>query len=535
MMRFKAFVCCTALALFAATAQAGIMNPIPGDPITIETGKLSGTLLDSGVKAYYSVPYAQPPVRDLRWAPPQPAKPWKGIFNADTKVTNCYIALRATTLNHYFGEIKSSEDCLGMNVWVPPGAKASDHLPVVVWIHGGGFQEGSPNFDVYSGEPLAKKGVVFVGFTYRVNIFGNLAHPELTALSGHHSSGNYGLLDQIAGLKWIQRNIAAFGGDPGNVTVLGQSAGAMAIDLLQSSPLAHGLYSKVIALSGGYHGVATPHLPTLNELEAKGTSLQEALGAKGIGEMRTLPADQVTEVAHRDKVVFSGPNLDGYVIPKSPADVYAAGQQTDVPILLASVGNDIGSKSAVTDARTLADFKAGAQKVYGADADKFLKLFPASSDAEATMQAKETARITGFGIVARDWAKAQTAHGKAPVWLAQFNHPHPYPPGVVISDMDVKTAGAYHNSDLPFWFDTLDSLNMFRRLRDWTPYDRALADQMSDVVVAFAKTGNPATAAAPIPRYDSKHEQRLVWGDDGYKIENLNEARIDFIESHGQK
>ena len=189
MGRFGTLVCCTALVLLAAIgARAGVMNPIPGDPITIETGKLSGTLLDSGVKAYLGVPYAAPPVRELRWHEPMPAKSWKGIYNADSKITNCYIALRATTLNHYFGEIKSSEDCLYMNIWTPPAAKAGDKLPVVVWIHGGGFQEGSINFDVYGGEPLAKKGVIFMGISYRVNIFGNLAHPELTASSGHSAS-----------------------------------------------------------------------------------------------------------------------------------------------------------------------------------------------------------------------------------------------------------------------------------------------------------------------------------------------------------
>ncbi|MDB5735835.1 MAG: hypothetical protein JWN16_2472, partial [Alphaproteobacteria bacterium] len=178
MRRLKLLICCTALALLTASADAGVMNPIPSDPIAIETGKLSGTLLDSGVKAYLGVPFAAPPVRELRWHEPMPARPWTGIYNADSKITNCTIPLRATTLNHYFGEIKSSEDCLYMNIWTPPNAKPGDHLPVVVWIHGGGFQEGSINFDVYGGEPLAKKGVIFMGISYRVNIFGNLAHPE---------------------------------------------------------------------------------------------------------------------------------------------------------------------------------------------------------------------------------------------------------------------------------------------------------------------------------------------------------------------
>jgi para-nitrobenzyl esterase len=536
MLRFRRLVCCTALALMTATAAlAGVMNPIPGDPITIENGRLSGTLLASGVKAYYGVPFAAPPVRELRWHEPMPVKSWNGIYNADSKITNCYIALRATTLNHYFGEIKSSEDCLYMNIWLPPAAKAGDHLPVVVWIHGGGFQEGSPNFDVYSGAPLAKKGVIFIGIAYRVNIFGNLAHPELTAASPHHVSGNYGLLDQIAGLKWIQRNIAAMGGDPANVTLIGQSAGAMALDLLQSTPLAHGLYAKIIALSGGYHGVATPHLETLAETEAKGIKLQQAMKASGIAQMRTIPADQITAIATANHITFSGPTIDGTVVPGNPADIYAAGKQTDVPLLLSSVGNDIFSKTAVTDARTLADYKKAAQDMYGADAAIFLKLFPASNDAEAAHQAKEVARISGFGIMGRDWAKAASATAKSPIWLVQYDHPHPYPPGVVITDMDIRTAGAYHNSDLPFWYGTLDSLNLFRHTRDWTPYDYKLSGQMQDVIVAFARSGDPSTAEVKIPRYNPRHEQRLVFGDNGTRVETLNEKQIDFIETHPPK
>ena len=536
MKRFLQLVCCTALGLLAITGvRAGVMNPIPGDPITIETGKLSGTLLDSGVKAYFGVPFAAPPVRELRWHEPMPVKPWKGIYNADTKITNCYIALRATTLNHYFGELKSSEDCLYTNVWVPPGAKPGDKLPVVVWIHGGGFQEGSINFDVYSGEPLAKKGVIFVGISYRVNIFGNLAHPELTASSGHNASGNYGLMDQIAGLKWIQRNIAAFGGHPSNVTVMGQSAGATALVLLEGSPQARGLYAKLMAMSGGLHGVAAPHMETLAETESLGSRLQQAMKARDIAQMRTIPADQITAIAVANKIVFTGPTIDGYIVPAAPQEIFAAGKQIDVPLLLSSVGNDGNSKNAVTAATNLADYRRGAETLYGADAGKFLKLFPAANDAEAVRQAKEVARITGYGIIARDWARAQSATAKSPIWLVQFNHPHPYPPGVVITDMDVKTAGAYHNSDLPFWYGTLDSLNLFRRTRDWTPYDYKLSNQMQDVIVAFARTGNPVTAEAKIPRYDPKHEQRLIFGDTGLTVETLNEKQVDFIETHPPK
>jgi para-nitrobenzyl esterase len=206
-----------------------------------------------------------------------------------------------------------------------------------------------------------------------------------------------------------------------------------------------------------------------------------------------------------------------------------------VPLLLASVGNDVFSKTPVTDARTLADYKKAARDMYGADAASFLKLFPASSDAEAAHQAEEVARISGFGIMGRDWARAASATARSPIWLVQYDHPHPYPPGVVITDMDVKTAGAYHNSDLPFWYGTLDSLNLFRHTRDWTPYDYKLSGQMQDVIVAFARTSDPSTAEVKIPRYNPRHEQRLVFGDDGTRVESLNEKQIDFIEAHPPK
>jgi para-nitrobenzyl esterase len=395
MGRFRTLVCCTALALLSlSAAQAGVMYPVPGDPITIESGKLSGTLLDSGIRAYLGVPFAAPPVRELRWHEPMPVKPWSGIYNADTKLTNCYIPLRASTLNHYFGELKSSEDCLYTNIWVPPNTRADAKLPVVVWIHGGGFQEGSINFDIYGGHEIAKNGLIYMGISYRVGIMGNLAHPELTKTSGHNASGNWGLMDQVAGLKWIQRNIAAFGGDPANVTVLGQSAGAMAVDVLQVSPLSKGLYAKVISLSGGYHGAFSPPLEVLKETEDKGVKLQEAMKAQGIDQMRTIPADQIVNIARDAKITFSGPTIEGYLLPDHPQKITAEGKQTDVPILFSSTGNDIFAKTPVTDSLTLADYKSSAGKLYGADAATFLKLFPASNDAEAARQAQEVARIS---------------------------------------------------------------------------------------------------------------------------------------------
>jgi para-nitrobenzyl esterase len=251
--------------------------------------------------------------------------------------------------------------------------------------------------------------------------------------------------------------------------------------------------------------------------------------------MRTIPADQITNIAAAGKIKFNGPVVDGYVLPGQPADMTAAGKQSDVPLLLSSVGNDEETKTAVTVARTLADYRKAAGDLYGADAEQFLKLFPARNDAEAARQANLVARISGRSSVMRNWAKSAAANGKSPIWLVQYNHPHPYPLGVVITDMDIRTAGAYHNSDLPFWYGTLDSLNLYRRTRDWTLYDYKLSGRMQDVVVAFARTGSPATAEAPIPRYNPRHEQRLVFGDSGVTIESLNPKQVDFIEAHPRR
>ena len=231
-----------------ATAQI-VERPIPEDPVVVDGGAVSGKLLDSGVRAYFGVPFAAPPVRDLRWREPRPVAPWKGVYHADRNAPECIQVLRRHDINHYFGEEATSEDCLYLNVWASGTAKPGAKLPVIVYIYGGGFTLGSSGMAMYGGEDLAKKGVVFVNFNYRVGALGFLAHPELTAESPHHASGDYGFLDQIAALQWIKRNIAKFGGDPDNVTISGQSAGSASVSALEASPLAKDLFQHGFAMS----------------------------------------------------------------------------------------------------------------------------------------------------------------------------------------------------------------------------------------------------------------------------------------------
>ncbi len=514
------------LAAMTAAAPAGVMIPISGDPLSIDAGKVSGTLLPSGIHAYFGIPFAAPPIRENRWRAPQPVSAWSGIYNADKKQPECVQPLRSPSINHYFGDELAGEDCLYLNVWAPPSARAGAKLPVLVWIYGGAFNLGSGSSAIYDGEALAKKGAIYVALNYRLGIFGFLAHPELTRESGHNASGNWGLLDQIAALKWVQKNIGAFGGDPANVTLIGQSAGAMSITDLQASPLTRGLFSRVIGFSGttlaGGIGGGTP----LAEAEAQGARLQAALKASNLAAMRSISSDKVVAAAAGIRV---GPDIDGYVLPDTPDRIFAAGKQNDVAVLTGSTANDIGTEVPIRKARTVAEYGDLARQSYGDKAGEFLTLYPAKSDAEVRRQADEVGRNSGFSIGARNWAKAQTKSGKQPAYLYLLSRVQPFTPGATFSDFDPATAGAYHMGDVPYWLGTYDAFNQFRTTRNWTAWDRELSNQMQDVVVAFAKTGNPSTAKVKFTPYDPNSEVRVDFGDN-VKTEKLYGKGMDFLD-----
>ncbi|MDB6011935.1 MAG: para-nitrobenzyl esterase [Gammaproteobacteria bacterium] len=508
-------------------------RPIPGDPVRIDSGLVSGKLLASGVRAYFGVPFAMPPVRELRWREPQPAPPWTGVLDADRPAPECMQTLRAHDINHYFGEESTSEDCLYLNVWAPPDATNGAHRPVIVWIYGGGFTIGSANMANYGGETLARKGVVYISIAYRVGAFGFLAHPALTAESPHHSSGNVGFLDQIAALQWIQRNVAAIGGDPGNVTVMGQSAGSMSVSILQASPLASGLFQHVVGMSGSAvanDAVAGPR--SLAAAERDGERLQEDLHAADLTAMRNLPADRIlfASVMGRPGMgqLHYGAVIDGSVLPASPLEIFTAGKQNDVPTLIGFVHDE--SFSELGRVFTLIDFQDRARKLYGEKAEELLKLYPARDDAQAARAARDAGRDSSVALEMRTWARAQTATGKSPVYAYVFSRVHPYAPGVAFSDHDPKTVGAYHTGDVPYWLGTLDALNMFRVTRNWTDADRALSESMSDAIVAFATTGNPNRAgSSDWPVYRAGHEQIRELDLQSRIVSWPDSAKMDFF------
>jgi para-nitrobenzyl esterase len=502
------------------------LKPIEGDPVRIDSGLVTGTYLTSGVKAYLGIPFAAPPVRELRWHAPERAKSWDGVYTANRMQPECPQSLRSSDINHYFGEEALSEDCLYLNIWAPASAKAGSKIPVVVWIYGGGFTGGSSAMAVYGGEPLAKKGTVYVAVNYRLGILGFLAHPEATRESGHNASGNWGLLDQVAALQWVRRNIAQFGGDPANVTIMGQSAGSMSVCDLQASPLTRGLINKAFGQSGATVSQEQMGV-SLATAEANGVKLQESMKATSLAEMRAQSWDKVFTAARTDRINAS-PIVDGYFLPKSPRAIFRSGQQNDVPIVVGWTSNDIGTNPPIRGAMTLEEYTKAANEMYGPKAAELLSLFPAADDADARKQAEVIGRLSGFGAQARTWAREQATTGKAPAYLYLFSRSHSYAPNTPISNLDPRTAGAYHMADTPFWLDTIASFNMFRTTRIWTAADRDMAATMSDIVVAFSRTGNPSAHGASMARYDPHDEHMTEFGDK-VKVVRIDTRALDFL------
>ncbi len=518
---------CVALVLAAPGGTPAATQAIRGDPVVVESGSVAGTARAAGVRAYLGVPFAAPPVRELRWRPPQPVTRWQGTYHADRTAPECIQTLRAHDINHYFGEEATSEDCLYLNIWAPSHDAGAPLVPVVVWIYGGGFTIGSASMANYSGEQLAAKGVVYVALGYRVGALGFLAHPELSAESPQHVSGNYGFLDQIAALQWIQRNIARFGGDPRNVTIMGQSAGSASVSVLQASPLGRGLFHRAVGMSGGALGANMGRARPLGTAEQWGKDLQATLKAPSLAALRQLPADRILAV--QGTTGRYGPLVDGWLLPEDPNAIFAAGKQNDVPILLGYTRDE--GLDPFSQVMTLNDFRMQAQR-YGEHMGDLLRLYPASSDAEARRAALDIARDATLALQMRTWARAQTNSGKAPVFLYLFSRVHPYTPGVKFSDHDPATIGAYHTGDVPYWLQTLDSLNLFRTTRDWTASDRDLAARMSDVIVSFARTGKPALSGIDWPVYSRRDERVVEFGHSVRVIPLPNSTKIDFLAAH---
>ncbi|WP_452665735.1 carboxylesterase/lipase family protein [Sphingomonas zeae] len=489
------------LSILPSSASAQAAGPTVATP----AGRIEGKAMPSGVTAFLGIPYAAAPVRDLRWRDPQPVKPFASVFHADRYGPQCPQPGRNAMANQYSGPETTSEDCLYLNVWTKPGSKKA---PVIVFLHGGAFFIGSSSMPIYGGEQVAQHGAVFVNLNYRLGVLGFLAHPELSKESPHHSSGDYGFLDQIAALQWVKRNIAAFGGDPDDVTIVGQSAGSMSVLALQASPLAKGLFQRAIGMSGAAIGATGPFaLRPLSQAEGEGTKFQALVKAGSLAEMRDLPVERLT-LPRAPGAPAIGAIQDGYVLPAPIETIFAEGRQNDVPVLLGFARDEaLGGFGTVT---SLADYRARATARFGARAAEFLSLYPAATDQEAQAQARLADRDSTMVLPMKQWAMAQQARGRARVYSYMFAHPHSYVPGVRFSDLDPTTAGAYHTSEVPFWLGTLDSFNRYRPTRAWTAADRALSAQMIDALIAFARSGKPGVAGLSFPTFDKADPTLLM-------------------------
>lgn len=483
------------LGLAAASAQPA--------PVGTDSGRVQGITLPSGIQAWLGIPFAAPPVRELRWRPPQPATAWKGVLNADRAAPMCLQALRSRTMNHYFGNEGISEDCLYLNVWAPPGARK---LPVIVWIYGGGFNVGSASMANYSGEGLARDGVVRVNLAYRVGPLGFFAHPELTRESGYGGSGNYGLMDQIAGLQWVRKNIAAFGGDPGNVTIAGQSAGSSSVALLQLSPEARGLFHRVVGMSGSPFGAPMSAAP-LAQAEAEGLALQKVLGAKSIEDMRDLAGDRILAAQSPRAAIV----VDGRYVIGNPRETFARHLQNDVPVMLGFTRDEsFRSLGAVNSA---ADLEGAVRRNFPRQADAVLAAYRATDAASAQRAATDLGRDASVGIAMANWARTQHEFGKAPAYAYFFTRRQPYAPGITFIDHDPATAGAYHTVEVPYFLRSRDSLNLFRQTRIWEPVDATLEQAAARLLVSFARSGRPEAPGVPAwPAFDPSKPYMMELG-----------------------
>ncbi len=458
------------LALFAASAPQ----------VKTKSGVVEGKE-DGAVRAFLGIPYAVPPVGDLRWKPPVAVAKWSGVRKATDFGPHC---LQGNVFGDMtFRDPAVSEDCLSLNVWVPakpPSAK----LPVMVWIYGGGFVAGSTSETRQDGTNLAQQGVVVVSMNYRLGIFGFFVHPELAKESGHHAAGNYGLLDQVAALHWVHDNIAAFGGDPENVTIFGESAGSFSVSAQMASPLAKGLFQKAIGESGAafYSGGLSFETRSVRE-EKDVKAVSAKLGVSKLADLRALPAEKLLDpfIPPQSRGFDFGPDVDGYFLPEPVPAIFAAGKQNDVP-LLAGWNHDEGSfEIAFSPQKPSAEsLKATAQKEFGAKAPEFLKLYPADSDQQALRSAQDFAGDSFIAFSTWQWLESQSKTGKHPVYRYRFDLGPP-------SDPKGPQMGAYHSAEIEYVFGQLDS----KAGINWRPEDRQLSATMQKYWANFARSGDP--------------------------------------------
>jgi para-nitrobenzyl esterase len=461
-------------------------------------GQLQGVVAD-GVASFKGIPFAAPPVGDLRWKAPQPAGGWLGLKKAAAYAPGC---MQDPSMAKMVGaSVSVSEDCLYLNVWT--AAKTADEKrPVMVWIHGGAFVGGMTGTPMFDGTKFAQKGVVLVSVAYRLGVFGFMAHPELSRESGK-GSGTYGIQDIIAGLQWVKNNIAKFGGDPSRVTIFGESAGGIAVGMLAAAPGAKGLFQRAISESGGsfapprISNEAGQNVPTLKLAEANGESFLKKLGVAGIKAARALPAEQTQKAAGGGMGGGASfwPVADGNVLPGDPYELYEKGRFNDTPILVGTNSNEGGLF--MRGPATPASFEKQIRSGYGERADAILSAYPHGTDAEAARASADVFREFAFAWPTWAWARMQSRKGKGKAFVYYYDHRTPASPD-----------GANHAAEVSFVFGNFGGPGGAP-----SPEDLALSDLIRSFWINFARTGDPNGSGLPHWPAFTENDQKVMFFD----------------------
>jgi para-nitrobenzyl esterase len=531
------------LLVFLAILALGSRVPLAygADRVATASGPVEGTRTANGVRTFRGIPFAAPPVRELRWKAPQPVKPWTEPLVADRFGPRCM--QRPIYGDMSFRSSGVSEDCLYLNVWTPAD-RADAKLPVLVYFYGGGFNAGDGSEPRYDGESMARRGIVAVTANYRLTVFGFLAHAELSKESPYRASGNYGWLDQVAALQWVRANIAAFGGDPARVTIAGESAGSISVSALMASPLSRGLIAGAIGESGAMIAPTRQPIP-LAEAEKDGETFAAAAGASSIAALRGMSSDELLAVTARPGLPRPNCVVDGYFMPKTVLDILAGGEQARVPLLAGWNSEERGVGALLAGAPpTPEHYAAAVTKAFGERAADVLKAYPASSEDEVKISGTALSGDQFIAFGTWKWIDAHARTGGAPVYRYYYTRPRPpmrpemgnaiagTAGGVIRGGEGARPAapaGAVHSAEIEYVMGNLATNTVFA----WTPDDYKVSETFQSFVANFVKTGNPNAPGLPSwPAVSGTQPAHVMQIDvESKAVPDTTRSRYELLES----
>jgi para-nitrobenzyl esterase len=524
---------------FADSATLGVLalaamlwvptSAAPPPQVKTSSGIVQGTPEPSGIRAFRGVPYAAPPVGNLRWQPPQPVKAWTDVRPADRFGPRCM--QRGLFSDMVFRSNGMSEDCLYLNVWTPQ-VSGNERLPVLVYFYGGGFLAGDGSEPRYDGEAMARKGIVALTVNYRLNVFGFFAHPELTGESPRHASGNYGLLDQVAALRWVRQNIAAFGGDPGRVTIAGESAGSISVSAQMASPLSKDLIAGAIGESGA---MIRPTLPPVSLVDAErtGVAFAASVGASSLKALRAMPAEPLLEATAKPEIPpFYSATIDGYFLPTLPVDIFSAGAQAHVPLLAGWNSAESAANAILAgDPPTPENYVKNLQRLYGDRAADILKLYPGGTSADVLRSATDLASDRFISYSTWKWMDLHGRTAGKPVYRYFYLRPRPPMNSGVAGPAGVGSqspaAGAAHSAEIEYALGNLASNKVFA----WTAEDQKVSEVFQAFFSNFVKSGDPNGAGLPVWTPANRGPAQVMCLDVESRLEaDQRDARYELLD-----